>query len=300
MREILKYNMKIKLIALMSAIVLWIYVIAIVDPEEKKILENVPVMITNMSEIKDENLMIYPEQDLVASLNISGKLSSIKNIGKNDIKIYGHINNPIGGKNEVYLTASTSRDIDYKFKNNVTFVNLEKIIEKEVPITINVDGNKEDFEKINAQEKMKVIGPRSVVENVDSIFGEITLNQEQNTFTQNVEIKPLDKNKNVVENVALENENIDVEVVMLTEKTVDIELNVVNDSDKNITCTPNKTKVVLKGSKSILDNINSIKTQEIKESELINITNKDVNLIIPENIKSDISSITISIENKEQ
>ena len=47
----LKYNSKIKIISLLSAMVLWMYVMAIVDPEETKLFENIPVTITNMKEI---------------------------------------------------------------------------------------------------------------------------------------------------------------------------------------------------------------------------------------------------------
>ena len=37
----LKNNSKIKIISLLSAMVLWMYVMAIVDPEETKLFENI-------------------------------------------------------------------------------------------------------------------------------------------------------------------------------------------------------------------------------------------------------------------
>ena len=48
MKNKLKNNTKIKLISLLSAIVLWIYVMAIVDPEDTRLFENVPVVVTNI------------------------------------------------------------------------------------------------------------------------------------------------------------------------------------------------------------------------------------------------------------
>ena len=50
MRNNMKRNTRIKLIALFTAIVLWMYVMAIVDPEETKLFENIPVTITNKNE----------------------------------------------------------------------------------------------------------------------------------------------------------------------------------------------------------------------------------------------------------
>ena len=52
----LKDNFKIKIISLLSAMVLWTYVMAIVDPEETKLFENIPVTITNINELNEKNL----------------------------------------------------------------------------------------------------------------------------------------------------------------------------------------------------------------------------------------------------
>ena len=46
MIEKLKKNTKIKLIALFSAIILWMYVMAVVDPEDTKLYENIPITIS--------------------------------------------------------------------------------------------------------------------------------------------------------------------------------------------------------------------------------------------------------------
>ena len=40
-------NIKTKIISLVTAVALWLYVIAVVDPSEKKIIENIPITITN-------------------------------------------------------------------------------------------------------------------------------------------------------------------------------------------------------------------------------------------------------------
>ena len=64
----LKYNSKIKIISLLSAMVLWMYVMAIVDPEETKLFENIHVTITNKNELNERDLVIYPEQDLTTNI----------------------------------------------------------------------------------------------------------------------------------------------------------------------------------------------------------------------------------------
>ena len=109
---------------------------AIVDPEETKLFENVPVTITNINELDEKDLVIYPENDLTTSIYATGKLSNLKKVSKDDINVYGQINSPMEGKNEIYLKVSASQRISYEFKNSVIIVTLEKVINEDKNIKI--------------------------------------------------------------------------------------------------------------------------------------------------------------------
>ena len=80
MIEKLKKNTKIKIISLLSAIVLWMYVMAVVDPEDTKLYEDIPITITNLNEINDLDLVVDPDEDLVASVYVKGNLSDLQKI----------------------------------------------------------------------------------------------------------------------------------------------------------------------------------------------------------------------------
>jgi len=138
MMDKFKNNTKIKLISLLSALLLWLYVMAVVDPEETKLFEDVPIVISNMDDLKEKNLVIYPDIELTTDISISGKLSNIQKIKKENIHVNGQINNPIEGKNDIYLKASTSERVTHEFKNNVIIVNLEKVVAEERSIEIHL------------------------------------------------------------------------------------------------------------------------------------------------------------------
>ena len=95
MRNNMKRNTRIKLIALFTAIVLWMYVMAVVDPEDTKLFENVPVTVTNTDELQGDDLVVYPQSDLVTDIYITGKLSDLQKISEEDIHLTGSINNTI-------------------------------------------------------------------------------------------------------------------------------------------------------------------------------------------------------------
>ena len=131
MIERLHKNTKIKIISLLSAIVLWMYVMAVVDPEDTKLFEEIPITITNINEIKDLGLVVDPDDNLVTSVYIKGKLSDLQKISANNIDVYGTVSNPIEGQNQLYLRASVNDKVTTEFKSDTIVINLEKSIEEE-------------------------------------------------------------------------------------------------------------------------------------------------------------------------
>ena len=68
--------------------------------------------------MNEKNLVIYPEKNLTTNIYITGKLSNLKKVTKDDITVYGQISSPIEGNNEIYLKVSTSQRISYDFKKS--------------------------------------------------------------------------------------------------------------------------------------------------------------------------------------
>ncbi|WP_243462036.1 YbbR-like domain-containing protein [Clostridioides difficile] len=137
----LKNNTKIKIISFLSAIALWMYVMAVVDPEETKGFEDIPVSISNMNDLKDKNLVIYPDEKLTADVYIKGSLSKVQSVKKEDIHVHGTIEDPIQGQKEVYLKANIPQGVTIEFKHDVLVVNLEKNIKEKRDIKVEVSGN---------------------------------------------------------------------------------------------------------------------------------------------------------------
>ena len=55
-----KKNIKTKIISVAAAVALWMYVIAVVDPEDRKVIEDSPITIKNTQQIEKEGYVIYP------------------------------------------------------------------------------------------------------------------------------------------------------------------------------------------------------------------------------------------------
>ena len=299
----LKYNSKIKIISLLSAMVLWMYVMAIVDPEETKLFENIPVTITNKNELNERDLVIYPEQDLTTNIYVTGKLSNLKKVTKDDINVYGQINNPLEGNNEIYLKVSTSQRVNYDFKNPVMIVTLEKIISEDKSIKVDITGSgKNNVDNIMLQDnidKVSVSGPRSLVNKVKRVVGTVKVSGESNNFSQSIKLEPVDANGKVVEGVELEKDSVNVNIILLAQKTVPITLKLSDNSESGVNYTMSQNTVTIKGKKDIVDSINNIETQPVKLSEILPGTSKDIYLQVPSGITIETKYITINKNSEE-
>ena len=300
MKNNLKRNTRIKLISLLSAIVLWMYVMAIVDPEDTKLFENIPVSVTNTEELEDDDLVVYPESDLVADIYITGKLSDLQKINEDDIHIYGSINNPIEGKNYLYLKVNTTKQVSYELKSDFIVVKLEKLMYQEKDINPEIIGEyKDDVDTVALQQSsVNISGPRVLIEQVDHIKATIKVDSKnKDKLTQRIKLIPVDVEGKEVKGVNLDVKSINAEVIFLEEKQVPINIQLKDENVDTNGYEVSPKVVTIKGKKEVLDKINYINTQKI-DSTTIGVSKK-IDLIIPEGVTTDETTTVVKPKDKE-
>lgn len=299
MKNNLKRNTRIKLISLLSAIVLWMYVMAIVDPEDTKLFENIPVTVTNTEELQDDDLVVYPETDLVADIYITGKLSDLQKISEEDIHIYGSINNPIEGKNYLYLKVNTTKQVSYEFKSDFIVVKLEKLVHQEKNINPEIIGEyKDDVDTVTLQQSIvNISGPRVLTDQVDYINATVQVDSKnKDKLNKRVKLIPVGTDGKEVKGVNLDIKTINAEVTFLEEKQVpiNIQLKDENVDTKAYELTPEV--IMIKGKKEVLDKINYINTQKIDSTD-IGVSQK-IDLIIPEGVTTEETTTIVKLKDE--
>ena len=295
----LKNNTKVKLIALFSAIALWMYVIAIVDPEDTKLIEDIPVTVSNLDEVDEKDLVVYPDESLLCSMNVSGKLSNVKNVDKEDIKVYGEIDNPIEGKNEVYLRANMSERVSHEFTQSTIIINLEKKISKEYKISLSInDKDKENIESVNLEDEyVNISGPRSQMSKVKKVVGKVdSIKVENNkTITKRVRLIPVDSKDKEVNGIKMNNNYVNLYIKMLASKSVPVKVAIDNE-DEPLNYELSKKDVTIVGKESDIKNIKYIETEKLNVDELKDKKIVELKLTIPAGIKCDDEKIRVNIE----
>jgi YbbR domain-containing protein len=298
----LKNNTKIKLISLLSALVLWLYVMTVEDPVEVRTFSDIPITITNMSMLEDRGLAIYPKEELFADISIKGNLSSLRPINRDNIYIYGRLDDPKEGKNAIYLQANLPERVNkYDIKPNVITVDLEKVVDEKRSIEVDVKGKPDtNIDNIETNKKtINITGPRSVVNKVTNIKATVDVDKKKKDFSTKLKLVPVDKYGNEVEGVKLEEDFIVATVKLLQQKIVPVKLKLEetdgNGADiKNYKIYPNE--VTIEGKKEALDKVSSINTQPVKIEDLKNANSVEVALDIPDGIKVDNNISTVKID----
>lgn len=300
----LKNNTKIKLISLLSALVLWLYVMTVEDPVEIRNFNNIPITITNMSMLEDRGLAIYPKEELLADISIKANLSSLRTINRDNIYIYGRLDDPKEGKNAIYLQANLPERVNkYDIKPSVITVDLEKVVDEKRSIEVSTKGKSNiNIDNIEISKKTaNVTGPRSVVNKVTSIKATVDVDRKEKDFSTKVKLVPVDKSGNEVEDVKLEDDFVVATVKFLQQKVVPVKLKLEGSSEgekiiKNYKLSP--SEITIEGKKEVLDKINSISTKPVKIEDLKDANSVDIGLDIPNGIKvnDNISSVKIDVD----
>lgn len=229
---------KTKILSLLSSIVLWVYVTNVVDPTETKTYIDIPITVSNTNSIQENNLNIFPEKHLTATITIKTNLSKLKKISKDNIIIYGNINNPSPGKNILTLSSNLPSDIHCDIHADDLIVNLEfyETIEKDITIIANKKYTSDDYEINIDKETIEVSGTKTILNKIDKVVVTIKGNDTDESFNEKLEVIPLDINGNKIEGLKLSNKyiNADVTKIIKEDEINDEELSNEKDSTNEI------------------------------------------------------------------
>jgi YbbR domain-containing protein len=297
----LKHNTRMKIISLFSAIVLWLYVMTVVDPVIVQSYRDVPVTITNVDDIKSENLSIYSSSDLNTDIYIKGRMSSLKRIKKSDIYIHGEVDQPRDGKNVVDLEADLPNGATYQLNPQMVTVDLEKQVSLNKKIEVKLEGrsSNEIGDIQMSKSTTYVYGPRSLVNKVDKVVGVLKVEDKTENLSYKIVLKAVDKYGKEVKNVSIQDKSIIVNATLLESKQVPVnikfdgnlpdgyELKEYNLSQQNI---------IIRGKEDVLSKIDSIDTFPINLSSIDKDTNIDIKLQLPEDVSSNSKYIAVKLD----
>lgn len=298
----------VKLICVILSFSLWFYISNVENPNRTLNLTNVPVEVLNGDVLKSLNLVLAPNQDYSIDLKLEGPANQIYTVSKDDFKISVDLGNyalKAGDNNIPVQIINYPAGINIRSEAVLSIkLSIEELIEKQVKVKSKVVksfkyGYSEKSSIINP-EVIKVSGPKSIIEKVDSvaIIGEaLEINKD---FEESYTLQAVDKEDTVIQGVTLSEEKASLKLAVVEGKEVDIKTRYIGALPDGINLEKeelSRSKIGISGNPNIVGNIEYLELEPIDLSKITASGELKVNIIVPSGVKisSDESYINVKL-----
>lgn len=287
----LKSNKLNLIIALITAIVLWAYVLVDVNQSSTETVRGVPITLVNEQTLAADDLVILSMDYSKVNINYSCQRQALSKIKDADFTVTADVEGLKVGENKVKLNVNHPDDVSIENLSvqKITIV-VDELVSAEKPINPTLENQTDDESEPSivqiSDEKATVKGAKTLVEKVTSVraaldAGKVT--DEMKSLT--VALVPVDENGEEVEGVKLSKSNVSITAVMLKKKTVslDVPISGVEHSAFERSVSLPKT-ITIKGREDVLSSIKSISCGEIDLSDVYEDTNIKIDPILPSGV----------------
>ena len=189
--NIFRRNLLKKIIALIVAFIMWIFVMNDQDPPTEDDYD-VPLTISNQPY---ELIPIFQEK--IIKLRVRAPRSYFVKYDTNAFRVYANLEGMGEGVHQIDLQVITPQGFEVVDKTPESVrITLDPLIERRMPIEILTTGNiAQDaaVKEINKSiDSVTVVGPKSFVEHVDKVFGTLNLNNNASSFEIQVPMNAVD------------------------------------------------------------------------------------------------------------
>ena len=299
-----KNDIKMKIVSVTFAFLMWVYVMAEVDPMIIRDFSGLDVDIQNMAQIKDSGMTISPESKLDVRLILRGRRSIMKDVEDEKIKLYSSVKTPHVGKNIMDIQVKVPEGLTYTLiPDSTVSLDLEEYVVEKKKIDLKIEGNPIDSFKISQvninPQYTFVDGPKSLVEKINSLNATLEVSNKKGSFNAKSKVIALDKHGREIKDIGIRDENVYVGVGIQKSKEVPVELVLKGEIGedyriKSKTISPNKIWIM--GNEEEVEKIESIKTVPLNVEDLKNDKKVEIELQIPENIFSETKKILADLD----
>lgn len=295
-------NDKVNLvIALLIAIGLWTYVMVEVNPAKDSQIKDVPITFLNEETLGGDNLTLLSVTDRNVDVTVKGKVSDLKGIKKEDIKIYADLEGYKEGEHTIRLQIGKIDNVEIECKQKIGIV-VDQLItaEKNVSVSFagNLDDDQEPFIVQTTPHKVQVTGARTLVDSIVRINAPLDVEKvgdDLKAFT--VPLYPVDSAGETVSNVTMDMTTASVSAVNLNKKTIPLNVTVIgaNEQDMDRTVTVPKT-ITVKGMDINLSGLTHIVAEPIDVTDIYEDASIPIVPILPEGIEVAANSQKLEVQ----
>lgn len=307
-KDLFTKNIKLKVVALLFAILLWGYVLAVENPAYVKRVRDVEITITGEDSLNNRGLMLVSRDTGTTDVDVLCQISKHSELDKSRVSCSVDLStlNVVFDEGEDVKTVSVEVQSkitsDYGTLQGLTVPSVELNVARiasrsNIRVTVNAEGELADGFEYQLPENLTVSlrGQKSEVDriayaDVTVDLSELAVNDPEKlagTYDLVLPVQFYDRANvriNDVVTVSGDSVTTNVRVVVRAYKDVPIVPNIVTDEVFNenytYTCLPTTETVRLYGSLSVLNAIDQVATEKIEPKEPVD-ERRTVSLILP-------------------
>ena len=241
-------NFLLRLFSIFVAVVAWFVVVQVENPDDLLTIKDIKIDAMNTEVIEKDNLIFYGfgedevtvrfsggkvnlgklreyAERITATVDIKDYYGSAKYIGEDGLYLLIKINIPDNMQNLVKIDRKSLEYVLVKIDEKATY---SKDVEVDLKIGVS-DNYYVDSSKVKIlPQKVDVVGAKSIIEKIANLKTEVTVSSINGEIKDSL-VRAYDKDGKIVEGVKISPEKVQVQVPVLTKKSVKLNLNVKNN-----------------------------------------------------------------------
>lgn len=282
-----------KLASLLFAVLLWIYVMDVENPEMLKVIKNVDITVIGTERLESENLVLLDSSLPSIDVTVKGRRTDVNNVDRSDIRLTVDISTLNQGTHSVMIDRSVNFDsvIVTSLSRRSVDVVLDKLAEELKPVEITFKGEaKPGFvteAAVPDPPMVLVRGPETQVKKVLRLQGEVNSTSITAMTEAQIPIHPVDSAGKTVEGVSGAVKSVKASLSLFQVKTLAVNATLagkVPEGFELVDVQLNPGTVTLKGAEELLKDFTFLKTKPINLSTIAQTDSVNVELDLPEGI----------------
>ena len=303
LRALFQRNLPAKIIALVVAVVLWLFVMNEQNPQ----IEGSFTVAVDLRNVPEGYKVTQTEKSV--KLKVRGARSFFVSAEPEGFKAYADLEGLGSGEHEVKVKTVLPQGFELVDAQPETVsVTLDKIVRRSVRVDLIVTGSASagyTVGKISQSANTTVIeGPESRVAEVDRVIGYVGLSGNRDDFTLLVPLTPINSDGKAVDDVELLARTVEVSVQLargLTRKIVSVRPVLDDALPEGFTLGEvqvEPAKIEIAGEAALISKVASIDTEKIVISDMKESGKKIVHLAIPNGVAISNREVTVTVELK--
>ncbi len=284
-----KFNI---VLAILAAVALWAYVLGEVNPNTSDTIRGVPITFANEDALEAEGLTILQTSAQAVNVHISGNRNDVNRVEADDFTVTCDVEGLREGESTVRLTVTgpDTVTIDRLSEEKIT-VTVDELVtaEKNIDVVMNgeVDADQEPYVVETSSDTVQITGAATLIDRIVKVNATVdvaSVTEDMRTLT--IELVPVDEQGAAVDNVTLSQSRINVTIVMMTKKTVALDVPVTNQNSGGYERSIDIPKtIVIKGTEEDLNAVDSITCTTVDLADITEDTRIALTPILPDGIQ---------------